>query len=76
MDVPSKTSLPPAVLTMNGGDFAFVKFLHLGRIYRTPKMGLLLARFFFYPVGVDASATRLCGGLRLSREGRDFLLCA
>jgi len=49
LDVPSKTSLLPAVLTMNGGDFCFGKLLHLGRIYRTPKMGLLLARFFAIP---------------------------
>ena len=46
LDVPSKTSPPPAVLTMNGGDFAFASVLHLGRIYRTPKMGLLLAKAF------------------------------
>jgi len=48
-DVPSGASLPPAVLTMNGGVFAFAKVLHLGRIYCTPKMGLLLAKFVAIP---------------------------
>ena len=43
--VPSGASLLPAGLTMNGGDFAFASVLHLGRIYRTPKMGSLLAKF-------------------------------
>ena len=46
---PPWNPLSPAVLTMNGGGFAFAKFLHLGRIYRTPKMGLLLARVFAVP---------------------------
>jgi len=49
LDVPSKTSLPPAVLTMNGGGFALAKVLHLGRIYRTPKMGLQVERFVATP---------------------------
>ena len=37
---------------MNGGDFALANVLHLGRIYRTPKMGLHLATVFCYLVGV------------------------
>jgi len=45
---PLGSPLSPAVLPMNGGDFAFANVLHLGRIYRTPKMGLLLARFFAF----------------------------
>ena len=49
LDVPSKTSLPPAVPTMNGGDFAFASVLHLRGIYPTPQMGLLLARIFAFP---------------------------
>jgi hypothetical protein len=30
---------PPAVLTMNGGDFCSASFLHLRGIYPTPQMG-------------------------------------
>ena len=46
---PLGSPLPPAVLTMNGGAFAFASVLHLGRIYHTPKMGLLLAKKFAFP---------------------------
>jgi len=55
---PLGTPLSPAVLTMNGGDFAFAKFLHLGRIYRTPKMGLLLAKAFAFSFLFEIYANR------------------
>jgi len=58
LDVPSKTSLPPAVLTMNGGDFAFAKVLHLRGIYPTPQMGLLLANVFAFPFLFEICASR------------------
>ena len=56
---------PPAVLTMNGGDFALASVLHLGRIYRTPKMGLLLARVFAIPVLFEICAIR--GALQVAK---------
>jgi len=62
-DVPSGASLRPAVLTMNGGAVALEKVLHLGRIYRTPKMGLLLAKFvaFSFLFEICASSGALQG---------------
>ena len=53
LDVPSKTSPPPAVLTMNGGDFAFGKrppsWAHISHA----QDGFAVGKIFCYPVGAD-----------------------
>jgi len=73
-DVPSGASLPPAVLTMNGGGFGFGKRPPSAGHVSHPADGFAGGKICRYPVGVDASATRLCGrlcgGFRLSREDK------
>jgi len=69
--VPPGNPLPPAVLTMNGGGFGFASVLHLGRIYRTPKMGLLLAKNFAFPVGEGLAPPVFC--LKFVQAGAKFV---
>ena len=84
-DFSSGASLPPAVLTMNGGDFAFANVLHLRGIYPTPQMGLLLATVFCFLVGVDPLPSALGGDpfvrppmrrFAFVAGGKNLLLCA
>ena len=47
-DVPSGASLPPAVLTMNGGAVCFARIPHLRGIYSTPQMDQLWQKFLLF----------------------------